>query len=541
MHAPNHGEHHRIGLNSRGGFADEVDWGNFADCGIRSQAAASTLFPGSLAVMAQTGTHQSSTSSPAPQGNMPSGARIDPAHPIGDEDAVSSEARQPLAFSSPTEQLTDDLAEQLRLQGEQLAAELQRRRDQLDRRESRLNARDAEQDNEARGLRMWLVERQQELDEREKALLRRERDVEDRSSQIIAAEAFQESSQTEAQRYVQKQQAVLDRRQSELAAREHELALRDAAFETAQAELDQARHAFDATSTQHVQRIDTRRESSLQMIRLGLEGLERRRQEVEQQAVQVEALRKRLQTEDRDHSHVPSDRMVDLERRERLVEEGFELIDHRRQALKDLELQLKERADAQLRQLRRDRQQLLTQEQQLELRNKQTLEKFQQRESELDARQAALDQLRESLGKSQRESLELRLATEELWNQLVTKFPAPALTASLGQIRAQLADHDRQVRQELLEHRQKLEVLRDQLIEQHARLDQKKREHQAWVDRRTKELDERTNAITARGFNLQEQQQAIEHLQHDWSCERLALQDQVQALMRQLRDSTVAA
>lgn len=472
---------------------------------------------------------------------MPSGARIDPAHPTANEDAASKDAQQPLEFSSPAEELSDDLAEQLRLQSEQLAAELQRRRDQLDRRESRLNARDAEQDNEARGLRMWLVERQQELDEREKALLRRERDVEDRSSQIIAAEAFQESSQSEAQRYVQKQQAVLDRRLAEIEKREHELALRDAALETAQAELEGAREAFDAKCTEEKQRIETRRESSLQMIRLGLEGLESRRQEVEQQAVQAEALRKRLQNEEQQRPHAPSEGLADLERRERLVEEGFELIDHRRSALEDLEVQLKERADAQLRQLRRDRQQLLTQEQQLELRNKQMHEKFQKRESELDARQAALDQLRETLGKSQRESLELRLATEELWNQLVTKFPAPALTGSLGQIRAQLADHDRQVRQELLEHRQKLEVLRDQLIEQHARLDQKKRDHQAWVDRRTKELDDRTNSITARQFKLQEQQQAIEHLQHDWTCERLALQDQVQSLMRQLRASTVAA
>lgn len=469
---------------------------------------------------------------------MPSGARIDAAHPIaGQEAAPATEALQPSDHSAAEASGGDDLPEQLRLQAEQLAAELQRRRDQLDRRESRLNARDADQDNEARGLRMWLVERQQELDDRETSLIRREREIEDRSSQIIAAEAYQESSQTEAQRYMQKQQALQDRRQAALDQREHELAQREAALDHATEELDSSREQYQQATTLELQRIETRRAASLQMIRLGLEGLERRRQAIEQQAAEAEALRKRLLADDTHRATAPSHRVIDLERRERIVEEGFELIDHRRTALGELEQQLKDRADAQLRQLRRDRQQLLKQEQQLELRREQMQEKFLNRERELDARQAALDQLRESLTRSGRESLELRLATEELWNQLVTKFPAPALTASLGNIRAQLADHDRQVRQELLEHRQKLETLRDQLAEQHARLDTKKREYQAWLERRTQDLDQRTQNLTARQSQLDKQQQVLEHLQHDWSCERLGLQDQVQSLMRQLRDS----
>lgn len=468
---------------------------------------------------------------------MPSGARIDAAHPIAGQEQPAT----PEALPAPTpaaEEIApaEEFYEQLRLQAEQLGGELQRRRDQLDRRESRLNARDAELDNEARGLRMWLVERQQELDEHEKDLIRRERAIDDRKSQIAAAEAFQESSHTEAQRYAQKQQAQLDKRQAELDRQQHELARRAAALDAATDELNSAREQLQKTKAYELQQVETRRESSLQMVRLGLEGLERRRQAVEQQAAEVEGLRKRLLSENTDRSNVPSGRLLDLERRERLVEEGFDLIDKRRDALSDLEQQLKDRADAQLRQLRLDRQQLLKQEKQLELRREQMQDKFQKRDSELEARQAALDQLRETLTRSQRESLELRLATEELWNQLITKFPAPALTASLGNIRAQLADHDRQVRQELLEHRQKLEVLRDQLVEQHTRLDHKKREHQAWVERRTQELDQRTQSLTARQFKLEEQQRAIEHLQHDWSCERLALQDQVQSLIRQARE-----
>lgn len=469
---------------------------------------------------------------------MPLGARVDSAHPLGDVEVEAAiEGNQPSSDSGVPTPSPDDLSAQLRLQAEQLASELQRRRDELDRRESRLNARDAAQDNEARGLRMWLVERQQELDEHETVLKRRERDVEDRCSQIIAAESFHESSRIDARQYVQKHRALLDRRGAEVDQREQELARREERLDHATAELNRSRKQFDDHSLWQRQQLDVRREASLQLVRLGLVGLERRRQAVEQQAVQTEALRKRLLADDRDKQPIPAKRLLDLERRERLVEEGFELIDQRRAALTDLEQRLKDRAEDQLRQMRRDRQRLITAERQLELRREQVRENFRRRENELDARRTALDQLRESLATSQRESLELRLATEELWNQLTTQFPAPALTASLGRIRAQLADHDRQLRQELVDHRQKLEALRDQLAQQHDRLDEKKREHQAWIERRTRDLDQRTQDLAARQFKLDEQQHAIEHLQHDWCGERLTLQDQAQSLMRQLREA----
>jgi len=465
---------------------------------------------------------------------MPTGARIDAAHGIGD---AAVEALPLSGDVGGAMHPADDLPEQLRLQAEQLGAELLRRRNELDRRESRLNVREAEQDNEARGLRMWLVEHQQELDERETSLKRREHDVEDRCSQLIAAEAFHESSQTDAQHIVQKHQALLDQRLAEFEQRESELTRREVALENSVAKVRQSRQQLEDDSLGRLQQIDARREASLQMIRLGLEGLERRRQAVEQRAVETEALRKRLLAEHSDQAAIPADRLRDLERRECLVEEGFELIDQRRAALGDLEQRLKDRADVQLRQMRRDRQQLVTGDQKSELRREQIQEKFKQREIELDARQAALDQLCESLAATQRESLELRLATEVLWNQLLPQVPAPVLTASLGQIRAQLANQDRHVRQELIEQRQKLEALRDQLAAQHTRLDEKKREHQARAERRTQDLDERTQALAARRFKLDEQQQAIEHLQHDWCGERLALQDQVQSLMRQVRDA----
>ncbi len=499
---------------------------------------APNTIPGSLVAMPPIETHQTDTAKSRPAAHLPSGARIDTAHAVGDADeaSASEEAFGASTVAGTATQPSDDLSEQLRLQGEQLAAALQRRRNELDRREARLNARNAEQENEARGLRMWLVERQQDLDEREAGLKRRERDVEDRCSQLIAAESFQESSQSEAQRYAQRHQALLDRRLGDLDQRERDLTTREAALETTNAELQQSRQQLDDNARWQRQQIDARREASLQLIRLGLEGLERRRQAIEQQAVETEALRKRLLAENSEQAAVPVERLRDLERRERLVEEGFELIDLRRTAQQDLEQQLEERADAQLRHTRRDQQQRIAREQQLKLRHEQTQKKFKHRESELDARQTALDQLRESLASAQRESLELRLATEELWNQLLPKFPAPALTASLGQIRARLADHDRLTRQELVEHRQKLEALRDQLVSEHARLDTKKRDHQAWVERRTQDLDQRTQALATRQFKLDEIQNATEHLQHDWCRERLALQDQVQSLMRQVRE-----
>ena len=78
-----------------------------------------------------------------------------------------------------------------------------------------------------------------------------------------------------------------------------------------------------------------------------------------------------------------------------------------------------------------------------------------------------LEELRAELGRMHRETLEIRLATEELWVQVSGVAPPAVLTRSLGQIRARLADHYRLAGSELDEQKEELQTIRCELAEQH--------------------------------------------------------------------------
>ena len=96
--------------------------------------------------------------------------RVDAAHSLGD-----SLTRLPPLAEMPFEQAITDLvrvegAVQLQLQADQLAAHLDRRRQELELREAQLNARQAGFEQELREARLWLVQRNDELNEREARL-----------------------------------------------------------------------------------------------------------------------------------------------------------------------------------------------------------------------------------------------------------------------------------------------------------------------------------------------------------------------------------
>jgi hypothetical protein len=95
------------------------------------------------------------------------GTRVDPAHSIGD-----ALVRAPALAELPVAAAITDLmrvegAVQLQSQADQLAAHLRQRQQELDRREAQLNSRLADFEKEVREARLWLAERNAELNERE--------------------------------------------------------------------------------------------------------------------------------------------------------------------------------------------------------------------------------------------------------------------------------------------------------------------------------------------------------------------------------------
>jgi hypothetical protein len=99
----------------------------------------------------------------------------------------------------------------------------------------------------------------------------------------------------------------------------------------------------------------------------------------------------------------------------------------------------------------------------------------------VDRCRESLLQLRGQLVVMQREALESRLATEELWAQLSGAALSATVTQSLGQIRAKLARQYRQDRAELAEQRKELEAIRIELTRKHDMLVQQKRQFEQSV------------------------------------------------------------
>ncbi len=168
-------------------------------------------------------------------------------------------------------------------------------------------------------------------------------------------------------------------------------------------------------------------------------------------------------------------------------------------------------------------------------------QKLKRRRDDLDARRAALKQLRSDVTRTQRETLEMRLATEELWTRLCGTMAPAALTQSLAQLRVKLADQQRLAHQELAEQRAELEQLGRRLGEQHESLGKQKRELQEWVKRREEEIEEQAMRLVKREQSLDQQQTELKRLDKQWKHERHNYEREIRRLLSQLRRVEIAA
>ena len=118
-------------------------------------------------------------------------------------------------------------------------------------------------------------------------------------------------------------------------------------------------------------------------------------------------------------------------------------------------------------------------------------------------------QLRDELQQVHRETLEVRLATEELWAQLSGAAPPAALTRSLGRIRTQLADQYRLANAELLERKKELESIRDQLAGQYEKLVEQRRQFEHWAAGRRQEAEQQAARLDRPGAGIGRRRDAV--------------------------------
>jgi chromosome segregation ATPase len=159
-----------------------------------------------------------------------------------------------------------------------------------------------------------------------------------------------------------------------------------------------------------------------------------------------------------------------------------------------------------------------------------------QREAEIDARENALGQFQAELRVSQREVLELRLATEETWAQLSGALAPASLARSIAQVRAKLADHYRATLDEIAGRLEQLDNVRGDLAQQLDALETQRQELAAWAERRQADIEGQAARLVAREQELDRQQQHYEQMESRWTIERADYQAEIRRLLATIRE-----
>jgi len=163
-------------------------------------------------------------------------------------------------------------------------------------------------------------------------------------------------------------------------------------------------------------------------------------------------------------------------------------------------------------------------------------QELQQRELSVIRRQRDVERLHDESTDLHREALELRLATEQLWEELVDHVPRVDLTRTLTELRARLADHYRMASESLTHRREELQSIRAELQSQEQRIRQQYREIQLWADRRYEELEARTAELVYRERELDQREAALQHQSLHWQQQTDDYRREIERLSWQLRD-----
>jgi hypothetical protein len=223
-----------------------------------------------------------------------------------------------------------------------------------------------------------------------------------------------------------------------------------------------------------------------------------------------------------------------LAERERRLAESETAMDAQRAALRQFDEQL----TADRRRLEEERlaqsERMVADQIHLAAEIEQKRREVQERSEQVDLAQAALEQLRSELGGIHRETLEIRLATEEMWADLSGSAPPAALTRSLGRIRSRLADHYRTANLELHQKQEELQRLRAQLSEQYEKLVRKKRHFDTWTRQCRAEVEQQAARLMARGEELDRREADMREYVRRTQAEKLDLQQDIRRLRSRL-------
>lgn len=423
-------------------------------------------------------------------------------------------------------QVDVEAVEQLRHQARQLAVHLREKQDELDRREAEWQSQLATFDNDRRAAQVWYVQRCRELEDREAAIPIRERELANQRELLIAAEAASVQVRQNDEAALLRKAEALEAQAADLLRREAELEQHqlDAALETAA-----RRHAAAEVEARRAEL-----QAEMERLRDQYAELDLRREAIERLANEPSKYQVELQQE-------LNARETALDGREQAIVDQEENLKQATLEWQRLRAELNEERERLAAQQRHDRLELAELRRRAEAEASERQTALERRSEELDFRRAAIRREQEDLAAAQHETLEMRLAAEELWTRLSGTLPTAALTEHMARIRSRLSEQYRIVQTDMAAQKAELEALRTDLAAEGERLRFQTEELHRWAEARHEEIERQAAFLTGREAELERQDGALYQRSQAWRQERFQLEQEIRRLQGELRRSGAAA
>ncbi len=156
---------------------------------------------------------------------------------------------------------------------------------------------------------------------------------------------------------------------------------------------------------------------------------------------------------------------------------------------------------------------------------------------DLKRREAVAKKLHEQLTTIQRDTLEMRLAVEELWSKISSQTPPAKVTQDPRPDPARLAEVHRAERDELGRRRAELEEISTRLDQEQARLQRRHAELERWLAAKNTQIEADADHLMAREKELDQQQTGLAHVERAWAQRDAQRRGEIRRLLALLRQS----
>lgn len=466
-------------------------------------------------------------------------------HLTGDESPAERTAAEPPSVDCESFAARGDVAEigdvddgeLLRNQARRLALHLREKQEELDRREAEWQVQLARHDNERRAAQVWHRRRLDELAEREADFQMREESYRLREAayaareEELAAEAERlREGEAGAAMLLEQDRALLAAERAELEARCEKVRAREEELERLNMEA-----ALETAARRHAAaEVEARRaelQGEIETLRTRYEEMESRREELEKLANEPSRFQLDLQI-------ALNEREATLDVREAAIVEQETTLKHAMLEWERLRAELTEERERLAAQQRHDRLELAELRRRAEAEDADRRQALERQSEQLDFRRAAIRREQEELSAAQRETLEMRLAAEELWTQLSGTMPAAALAEQMARIRSKLSEQYRLLQADLTAQKAELDSLRNDLSIEAERLRFQTQELHRWAEARHEDIERQAAYLTGREAELERQDAALFQRNQAWRQERFQLEQEIRRLKAERRQAT---